>query len=55
MRNKELIQKRLEQLDNSLTELSRIVNTNESKETFVNQISKCRDIVESLNDLTENQ
>lgn len=55
MRNKELIQKRLEQLDNSLTELLRIVKTNEPKETFVNQVNRCKDIVENLNDLTENQ
>lgn len=55
MRNKELVQKKLGQLENGLTELTRIVNTGEPRQTYINQITKLKGVLEDLNGLVEHQ
>jgi len=55
MRNKELVQKRLGQLESGLTELTRIVNTSEPRQTYIGQITKLKGVLEDLNDLVEHQ
>ena len=54
-RNPELISRKLDQLDNILTNLERIVNTQESIETYKINLGKARAIVTELQGYTEAQ
>ena len=48
MRNRNLINRRLEQLDHTLINLQRIVNTQEPLSTYKEGIQKAQNIIEDL-------
>ena len=54
-RNPELISRKLDQLDDILTNLERIVNTQESIETYKINLNKARTIVMELQGYVEAQ
>jgi len=55
MRNREFINRKLEQLDHTLINLQRIVNTNEPIETYKGNIGKAQDIIEELRTVIERE
>tara|TARA_Y100000114_G_scaffold71614_1_gene65578 strand:+ start:375 stop:551 length:177 start_codon:yes stop_codon:yes gene_type:complete len=54
-RNPELISRKLDQLDNILTNLERIVNTQEPIETYKVNLGRARAIVTELQGYAESQ
>jgi flagellin-specific chaperone FliS len=55
MRNREFINRKLEQLDHTLINLQRIVNTQEPIEAYKGSIGKAQDIVEELRTVIERE
>jgi hypothetical protein len=55
MRNRDYINRKLEQLDHTLINLLRIVNTQEPIGTYKNSISKAQDIIEDLRTVIERE
>jgi hypothetical protein len=55
MRNRNLINKRLEQLDHTLINLQRIVNTKEPLSTYKEGIEKAKNLVEDLRSMVERE
>tara|TARA_R110000796_G_scaffold251612_2_gene383482 strand:+ start:689 stop:862 length:174 start_codon:yes stop_codon:yes gene_type:complete len=55
MRNKNLAHQKLENLDSTLINLSRMVNMSEPKQSFLEQIDRAKDLVQQLQDLVEQQ
>tara|TARA_R110000796_G_scaffold130615_1_gene246272 strand:+ start:641 stop:883 length:243 start_codon:yes stop_codon:yes gene_type:complete len=55
MRNRELINRRLEQLDHTLINLQRIVNTQEPASTYKEGIEKGQQIVDELKTMIERE
>jgi hypothetical protein len=55
MRNRNLINKKLDNLESTLINLQRIVNTQEPIEVYKLSINKALDIVEELRDKVENE
>ena len=55
MRNREMINRKLETLDHVLINLQRIVNTNEPIQTYKQGIEKGKDIVEEIRSMIERE
>lgn len=55
MRNRELINRKLETLDHVLINLQRIVNTNEPLKTYKEGIEKGKDIIEEIRSMVERE
>jgi flagellin-specific chaperone FliS len=55
MRNRNLINRRLEQLDHTLINLQRIVNTQEPLSTYKEGIQKAQNIIEDLRSMVERE
>jgi hypothetical protein len=55
MRNKNLVHKKLENLDSTLNSLQGIVKRGESREVFFTTIQKGQEIISELQDLIEQQ
>jgi hypothetical protein len=53
MRNRNLIQKKVEYLENILINLERIVKTQEPIEIYISSIQKGLDLVDEIRDLIE--
>jgi len=55
MRNRELINRKLETLDHVLINLQRIVNTNEPLQTYKEGIEKGKNIIEEIRSMVERE
>ncbi len=55
MRNRELINRKLETLDHVLINLQRIINTNEPVQTYKKGIEKGQDIIEEIRSMIERE
>jgi len=55
MRNKNLVHKKLENLDSTLNSLQGIVKRGESREVFFTTIQRGQEIISELQDLIEQQ
>ena len=55
MRNRELINRKLEQLDHTLINLQRIVNTQERLSTYKESIEKGQQIIDDLKTMIERE
>jgi|TARA_R110000796_G_scaffold112533_1_gene224076 hypothetical protein len=55
MRNRELINRKLDQLDHTLINLQRIVNTQEPLSTYKEGIVKAQGIIEDLKSMVERE
>jgi|TARA_B110000977_G_scaffold161754_1_gene206869 hypothetical protein len=55
MRNRELINRKLEQLDHTLINLQRIVNTQEPLSTYKESIEKGQQIIDDLKTMIERE
>ena len=53
MKNRAIIVQRLEQLDSTLTNLQRIVNTQEPIQTYKKGIDKSKEIIEDIKSFIE--
>ena len=54
MKNREIIRNRLEKLDSTLTNLKRIVNTQEPLETYKANIDQAQSLVDEISSYVEN-
>jgi len=55
MRNRETLNRRLEQLDHILINLQRIINTQEPIEVYKNNISKAQEVIEDIRTIVERE
>jgi|TARA_R110000744_G_scaffold136313_1_gene246114 hypothetical protein len=55
MRNREMINRKLETLDHVLINLERITNTNEPIQTYKKGIEKGQDIIEDIRSMIERE
>jgi len=55
MRNREMINRKLETLNHVLINLQRIVNTNEPIQTYKKSIEKGQDIIEEIRSMIERE
>lgn len=55
MRNRNLVNRKLENLESTLTNLKRIVNTQEPIEIYKVNIGKALDLVEEIRDMVEGE